>query len=186
MKGICKASVIGITPAPAGKTRHTLFLVPPHKDHPRTCGENKPTLLIFLICSGSPPHLRGKLPLVGVAAPLGRITPAPAGKTGRRWVYDNSVKDHPRTCGENCQNKCKILLKRGSPPHLRGKLSYLPNKARAQRITPAPAGKTSWEVTSSLNIQGSPPHLRGKPLTTMFFNILLGITPAPAGKTLKM
>ena len=127
MKGICKASVIGITPAPAGKTRHTLFLVPPHKDHPRTCGENKPTLLIFLICSGSPPHLRGKLPLVGVAAPLGRITPAPAGKTVTADGLIRKPWDHPRTCGENCTQKAGTNTRSGSPPHLRGKQAvYFP------------------------------------------------------------
>ena len=113
------------------------------------------------------------------------------------------VGDHPRTCGENQREGYQIVDVKGSPPHLRGKLYRYVDSRIHQRITPAPAGKTSRTVTITacnedhprtcgenyirttkrMKVRGSPPHLRGKPsnLTSYFF--IFGITPAPAGKT---
>ena len=66
--GHCLASnsILGITPAHAGK-RTVWPCVPAHSgDHPRTCGEKSFNQLQTGIHQGSPPHMRGKVaPLVG-------------------------------------------------------------------------------------------------------------------------
>ena len=94
-------------------------------------------------------------------------------------------------------------MTKGSPPHLRGKLSADRNEVNAGRITPAPAGKTFIYTTTSLSTKdhprtcgenqytyryqtsplGSPPHLRGKHTHLASFERNYRITPAPAGKT---
>ncbi len=75
-----------ITPACAGKTeRYTLddgLLA----DHPRVCGENRSVKRFFIVNSGSPPRVRGKL-AAGVCVRVElRITPACAGKTHTKGV----------------------------------------------------------------------------------------------------
>ena len=76
------------------------------QDHPRRCGENKEAQAIKVLCTGSPPQVRGKpARSIGKLSGIG-ITPAGAGKT--RWQHggSKSCKDHPRRCGENTK---KIL-----------------------------------------------------------------------------
>ena len=54
-----------------------------------------------------------------------RITPAGAGKTNPVFNVDFAYRDHPRRCGEN---KYALLLpsaSAGSPPQVRGKLTYI-------------------------------------------------------------
>ena len=133
---------MGITPAPAGKTLSLVYVCIIHQDHPRTCGENSMDDCTILSKSGSPPHLRGKHihKLRHYAA--SRITPAPAGKTQDENIRCHLARDHPRTCGENYPTSCHCQIKRGSPPHLRGKPLQLFPCFCCSWITPAPAGKT--------------------------------------------
>ena len=49
--------------------------------------------------------------------------------------------DHPRVCGEKIGEFKAIIIKEGSPPRVRGKVSARPVPARASGITPACAGK---------------------------------------------
>ena len=131
-----------ITPAPAGKTSSQVKKEKAGQDHPRTCGENKNLTVILRMEQGSPPHLRGKhLPCFTSLASTG-ITPAPAGKTQMNLKKCWLIGDHPRTCGENSRIASRINRNTGSPPHLRGKLSFLITLTNCPRITPAPAGKT--------------------------------------------
>ena len=51
------------------------------QDHPRRCGENKEAQAIKVLCTGSPPQVRGKLPVEPKSKFGDRITPAGAGKT---------------------------------------------------------------------------------------------------------
>ena len=192
-----------ITPAPAGKTRPAKTIPLNARDHPRTCGENIDKTDTKRPCIGSPPHLRGKQPVNRDKRKETGITPAPAGKTlATKWV-DESVEDHPRTCGENAVKVSPIERTSGSPPHLRGKLEFLMQVREDGRITPAPAGKTfhisskhyqprdhprtcgenSGGVWLAKPDEGSPPHLRGKPYLTNRDYLEPRITPAPAGKT---
>ena len=115
-------------------------------------------------------------------------------------------QDHPRTCGENSEETLKSGFDRGSPPHLRGKLTFTRKAVLVVGITPAPAGKTvryrcknafrkdhprtcGENYAKSLNVYtnaGSPPHLRGKLNNFTFSRRKIRITPAPAGKTVCM
>ena len=86
-------SVLGITPAHAGKTgekdRHSEI----ERDHPRACGENALSRIFKSPQRGSPPRMRGKLFAVFSNIRIEGITPAHAGKTlrkGRISVVDPS------------------------------------------------------------------------------------------------
>ena len=77
-----------ITPAGAGKTTTAAPAKVMYWDHPRRCGENCPALPQALQLRGSPPQVRGKPGLRPPPPALVRITPAGAGKTGRRcWRH---------------------------------------------------------------------------------------------------
>ena len=116
------------------------------KDHPRTCGENKIHLFTSYLGIGSPPHLRGKRIKKRRNSLVKRITPAPAGKTFICYYVYDTDKDHPRTCGENPMTVKSKILEPGSPPHLRGKHEKGYRSPDITRITPAPAGKTTFEL----------------------------------------
>ena len=152
----------GITPAGAGKTSIVHDTSYQRWDHPRRCGENTGSKLAKVRMPGSPPQVRGKPrdhpPLddhIGIT-PAGagktptakavhdalRITPAGAGKTCCCNVFYGFVQDHPRRCGENFCESLISILDEGSPPQVRGKLTGGTNFVRADRITPAGAGKT--------------------------------------------
>ena len=64
------------------------------------CGEKKVVVFPDFPGQGSPPRMRGK----GTRPPFLRngagITPAYAGKRGRKEVAPMSNRDHPRMCGE--------------------------------------------------------------------------------------
>ena len=70
-----------ITPAHAGKRRHSRFCINVIQDHPRPCGEKFIFMHIFLPNQGSPPPMRGKAGAQVVSELTARITPAHAGKS---------------------------------------------------------------------------------------------------------
>ena len=113
----------------------------------------------------------------------GGITPACAGKTRNKSIFNYTGRDHPRVCGENKSITAIALKRPGSPPRVRGKPFVCAPRLRRCGITPACAGKTwrdrnfdSWRgdhprvcgenrnlnetLTEAL---GSPPRVRGKP-----------------------
>ena len=53
----------GITPAHAGKSSHSYSSNSAIRDHPRTCGEKWIFHISFFQALGSPPHMRGKVPI---------------------------------------------------------------------------------------------------------------------------
>ena len=110
-----------ITPARAGKTRHSVSHKVTRSDHPRACGENRAKPRFVGGCDGSPPRVRGKPIDVMVGTPERRITPARAGKTMSSVVLLHSRPDHPRACGENIRSGMPTSLTPGSPPRVRGK-----------------------------------------------------------------
>ena len=133
---------------------------------------------------GSPPHMRGKAPPPFLSRLLLRITPAHAGKRKKRRKKTENWKDHPRTCGEKNVHPALIPSFCGSPPHMRGKVSFSSCCTDTERITPAHAGKRrihrmrlpherdhprtcGEKVTRDeryVQLKGSPPHMRGKVL----------------------
>ena len=110
-----------ITPADAGKTYRYCTGKRIFWDHPRGCGENIATILSVNNTAGSPPRMRGKLPLSTICPVICRITPADAGKTSTMRFALAMVEDHPRGCGENATPRTRISAKIGSPPRMRGK-----------------------------------------------------------------
>ena len=154
----------------------------PPRDHPRACGE-KPVQRIREISGwGSPPRMRGK----GTRPPFLRngagITPAYAGKRGRKEVAPMSNRDHPRMCGEKALKSWLMSGDVGSPPRVRGKVFGQVLAALVLGITPAYAGKSRPEAcgvaflrdhprvcgekrrpsSHSHTLPGSPPRVQGK------------------------
>ena len=113
---------VRITPAYAGKSALRQRLPVAGEDHPRVCGEKRSSVLTSPSCTGSPPHVRGKVKEFACRASDTRITPACAGKSDIAPVSPIGVS--------------------GSPPHMRGKEEYLQETESIDRITPAHAGKS--------------------------------------------
>ena len=111
----------GITPACAGKS------LPPSPscivpgDHPRVCGEKCLQLRTKGQTLGSPPRVRGKVLLTFANVESIRITPACAGKRPRFPPERQTLKDHPRVCGEKTASARFFCSSAGSPPRVRGK-----------------------------------------------------------------
>ena len=193
----------GITPACAGKRRSRNRKRAFGRDHPRMRGEKSTYSSIALSISGSPPHARGKVSYIVEACPLFGITPACAGKRGRKRARVGAARDHPRMRGEKSTASCTLVAATGSPPHARGKVRHPNHLPTAPGITPACAGKRLVPIKynrvfrdhprmrgekckSGLpyrSRQGSPPHARGKVKGFVFPRRKGGITPACAGKS---
>ena len=73
-----------LTPAHAGKIEHGDSADLSVRAHPRVCGEDCGTSCPFLLMIGSPPRMRGILKLHPKALAHMRLTPAYAGKIGRK------------------------------------------------------------------------------------------------------
>ena len=140
--GTSAPKLSGITPADAGKTYLLLLAVKRERDHPRGCGENFSGKPPNASAAGSPPRMRGKLPVQTGAKIELRITPADAGKTDRFLFIRHISEDHPRGCGENFLIPHLSGIHKGSPPRMRGKLFVPADISTKSRITPADAGKT--------------------------------------------
>ena len=91
-----------ITPACAGKRSLPTDFCSGIRDHPRVCGEKSIANCIYHPPLGSPPRVRGKVPVTLSTLPLSRITPACAGKRISDAIILTLTKDHPRVCGEKC------------------------------------------------------------------------------------
>ena len=193
----------GITPAHAGKSSPACASPPAGRDHPRTCGEKVAPSACDGITAGSPPHMRGKEARPGKRYDRAGITPAHAGKSQSTPRTCLPIRDHPRTCGEKFLSILKWGLRRGSPPHMRGKDGHGINALGGAGITPAHAGKrgagmptvfahgdhprTCGEKFPQHQLfqchAGSPPHMRGKAYNLQTSGAFAGITPAHAGKS---
>ena len=64
------------------------------------CGEKLLFCFTGSVYRGSPPHVRGKVVLVGHDQPGDGITPACAGKRPYPIYGPDALRDHPRMCGE--------------------------------------------------------------------------------------
>ena len=73
---------------------------------------------------GSPPPMRGKVPPFIDFAVAPRITPAYAGKRTTCTLTLSLPQDHPRLCGEKLGITANAYNDRGSPPPMRGKVSF--------------------------------------------------------------
>ena len=106
-------------------------------------GEKNFSFCISNLTRGSPPHGRGKVRTRPSKAPPAGITPAWAGKSSVRSFIGRSRGDHPRMGGEKIVYDLPIKQEEGSPPHGRGKGSFLLAQRVCDGITPAWAGKST-------------------------------------------
>ena len=131
-----------ITPAWAGKRCYHQPAPRGTGDHPRVGGEKPVAMHSCMISLGSPPRGRGKAPASVHTAQQARITPAWAGKRGRRSLSMLSSWDHPRVGGEKPCTQCPAVRHIGSPPRGRGKAYRAAGHCTRLGITPAWAGKS--------------------------------------------
>ena len=75
------ASIVGITPARAGKSAIQCCILLVFQDHPRACGEKKKAMVDKVAFGGSPPRVRGKGVHLQAMQQDAGITPARAGKS---------------------------------------------------------------------------------------------------------
>ena len=157
------STLLGITPACAGKTPSPLSVKGAMRDHPRIRGEDAlytaPALRAAWItpaCAGktmpdgfsaekavgSPPHARGRPASDEWDNVDVRLTPACAGKTNPRSPTPACPTAHPRMRGEDTSSPFRETAMSGSPPHARGRRSRGDRPVKRCRLTPACAGKT--------------------------------------------
>ena len=131
---------------------------------------------------GSPPRMRGKVVhFFGAHLPDG-ITPAYAGKSSQTAEHPSIMQDHPRVCGEKSSPTSSHRKGQGSPPRMRGKALAPAPTIDIIGITPAYAGKSSYNPAKTGGgkdhprvcgeklttfdagklVPGSPPRMRGK------------------------
>ena len=146
--------------------------------------------------------MRGKDCKKGGSPEKSGITPACAGKSPLPGSVALPVRDHPRVCGEKFTGFHYHARHMGSPPRVRGKVTFQLLCRSMIRITPACAGKSTrlslFAIFSGdhprvcgekiacghymLCYSGSPPRVRGKADPKKHRQRQTGITPACAGK----
>ena len=134
--------ILGITPACAGKRGRKEVAPMSNMDHPRVCGEKGHGSELRGRQVGSPPHVRGKGVVSPQAEAVNGITPAYAGKSCRTCPAASGAGDHPRVCGEKARDAPQSGPRKGSPPHVRGKVTAAAPACFGCGITPACAGKS--------------------------------------------
>ena len=130
-----------ITPAYAGKRKRAGTAAAMGGDHPRVCGEERPTSWPSTRPRGSPPRMRGRAIEYATDSAAYRITPAYAGKRQAGAIFGVSVRDHPRVCGEEHWTAFWDGVGEGSPPRMRGRAAGSSLTRPVCGITPAYAGK---------------------------------------------
>ena len=158
----CRSLSNRITPAYAGKSPHLFAAHFCGRDHPRLCGEKWWKCDVTNGIHGSPPPMRGK----GVALPRSvsgsGITPAYAGK--RSILYDaiDTMRDHPRLCGEKEFTNGGRAKSVGITPAYAGKSHSVPAFSKVLRDHPRLCGEKRYSSMILLVQSGSPPPMRGK------------------------
>ena len=151
----------GIIPAHAGNTCRPVLTRERTRDHPRTCGEHFIIGARGLGKTGSSPHMRGTLDSNNGSVSQYGIIPAHAGNTSSRAKHIAGNRDHPRTCGEHSVRGVKVLMEKGSSPHMRGTLNQETQDANTQLDHPRTCGEHSEGDADGNTIRGSSPHMRG-------------------------
>ena len=132
----------GLIPAHAGKTLDPRVRQAGRAAHPRSRGENGLCDLLETLGIGSSPLTRGKLESEDRTREVAGLIPAHAGKTLINRVSKLPPRAHPRSRGENAEDRQAALIKMGSSPLTRGKRSRRHKEVFARRLIPAHAGKT--------------------------------------------
>ena len=140
----------GIIPARAGSTYKDNSNPINSEDHPRSCGEHSPSVLLSSPSSGSSPLVRGALGGAVARILVPGIIPARAGSTGTSCRAQAQPRDHPRSCGEHPTCMRCSSRSRGSSPLVRGALASRIAILAADGIIPARAGSTQHLLKSQV------------------------------------
>ena len=197
------ALALGIIPAYAGNTPHSMWKLLLPRDHPRVCGEHWQINRKQPQLTGSSPRMRGTLLGSIRALAFGGIIPAYAGNTAERYLEIAVRRDHPRVCGEHICPCPSAVIMPGSSPRMRGTRigilimyetfgiipAYAGNTCSASmkspptRDHPRVCGEHSNSMGAITMIAGSSPRMRGTPKTDRPLPYAQGIIPAYAGNT---
>ena len=135
----------GIIPACAGNTPPTGRATAQRRDHPRVCGEHCCSIVRTSGIRGSSPRVRGTRDNPRRALRTHRIIPACAGNTSGLLAEGDSVRDHPRVCGEHPHVRGFGGRGHGSSPRVRGTQTATEAESNLAGIIPACAGNTrAW------------------------------------------
>ena len=99
-------------------------------------------IIVFPLCLGSSPRMRGARYWHEFCWIIIGIIPADAGSTYKPWRVSAEWRDHPRGCGEHSVIPKLRIVRVGSSPRMRGAHPELVVDEAAQRIIPADAGST--------------------------------------------
>ena len=138
--GLC--TVLRIIPARAGFTERAHLQSLTRADHPRSRGVYSAARTARANAFGSSPLARGLPGRVLLVCRSGRIIPARAGFTCRRWGRSSAGRDHPRSRGVYVGMILLRAADAGSSPLARGLLRLELVTAPVVRIIPARAGFT--------------------------------------------
>ena len=137
---------LGITPACAGRRRRFSAPYEVPQDHPRVCGEKYELCACNDFDLGSPPRVRGEVFERGAHRKRAGITPACAGRSAESRRGGACPSDHPRVCGEKLVSQRIQHSHRGSPPRARGEGKNSAQTEKFNRITPACAGRSGYDL----------------------------------------
>ena len=133
-----------ITPADAGTSLLQPFPGKVPQDHPRGCGDKVRKASLAYCSTGSPPRMRGQDSIrYCLRLQLG-ITPADAGTSEQHSGSSGVERDHPRGCGDKNGGNVPSHQYKGSPPRMRGQVSFCSQDNLVVGITPADAGTRFW------------------------------------------
>ena len=148
--------VRGIIPARAGSSHRHHTIRPKYRDHPRACGEQNLPNTSAVPIGGSSPRVRGaELFCSGDGLEKG-IIPARAGSS--KWItsFQQTIRDHPRACGEQDQATRQPQIRRGSSPRVRGAVLTYETDAETYGIIPARAGSRSVALHTFQGLRDHP------------------------------
>ena len=139
-----------------------------------------------LLESEIPPRMRGKISRVRDDLARVGITPAYAGKSRAKKAVAAVRRDHPRICGEKIPKIDLRKIRKGSPPHMRGKVFLCALCEDFAGITPAYAGKRPLTVAALVASRDHPRICGEKPPLSTFVALELGSPPHMRGKARRM
>ena len=171
-----------LIPAHAGKTGWPFGVVCWVTAHPRSRGENLPSLPFLYPFTGSSPLTRGKPGRTRHLKMWIGLIPAHAGKTTHNPERPPHGAAHPRSRGENRRSVSSCVIAAGSSPLTRGKLELATLLLQSFRLIPAHAGKTSPSGPKPVN-KTAHPRSRGENQESVSWVIFLtGSSPLTRGK----
>ena len=153
------------------------------QDHPRSRRNNWLHKIKIAPEGGSPPLAREQPTHLTVFVLYSGITPARAGTIIARIFSPTSRWDHPRSRGNNTQERCGWGRRPGSPPLAREQLRTIINDKWFLGITPARAGTTVSAFQNSFQAEDHP-RSRGNNEKGMFPPIMFLGSPRSRGNNL--